>query len=351
MVILGQLSITYRASDQPSYIDEEIAMPSMDGSQVLRAVADPGEGSPLVSIANLSESGQHVAIQCFTENGKGSSKSVDLLKRETLLTEACAEQTIHGAAIENFSGSNSETPHGPVGISLTTDGMPGSLAAFGLVRHKKDAKEFFSNVTFTDPMMLHSPSTIFDGVPVGAANLLAAGQYTPELSLTNFSAKDTQVQVQYARTSAGTPTTTTLASLTLPANSSKKLSFDNLQGDPQLQNSFLVTSSGAPSDVLAKLVSRNDSGASRVELLGKDAQDSNDGGSNPWSVEQGAESTLLFFNHDRAPQVFNVLIASADGSQWNKDFKLASLETMAISIGDIIQKQMEDDKGNGCLWK
>jgi hypothetical protein len=79
--------------------------------------------------------------------------------------------------------------------------------------------------------------------------------------------------------------------------------------------------------------------------LGKDAQDNNDGGSNPWSIEQGAESTLLFFNHDTAPQIFNVLIASADGTQWNKDFKLASMETMAISIADIIQKQMKDDKG------
>lgn len=151
--------------------------------------------------------------------------------------------------------------------------------------------------------------------------------------------------MQYAQTSGSSPTTKEIAAVTLPGGSSKAITFDDLQGDPRLQNSFSVTSNGAPGDVLAKLVSRNDSAPGAIELLGKDAQDSNDGGSNPWSIEQGTESTLLFFNHDQAPQIFNVLIASADGSQWNKDFKVAPMETMAISIGDIIQKQMEDDKG------
>ena len=345
MVILGQLSITYRASDKPGYIDEEVAMPSADGSQVLRAVADPGEGSPLISIANLSESGQHVTIQCLTESHKVFSKSVDLTKGEALLTEACAERTVHGAVIEDFSSNDSDGPHGPVGISLTTDGMPGSFAAFGLVRHKKVTNQFFSNVTFTDPMVLHSSSTVFDGVPVGAATLLSSGSYTPELSLTNFSAEDQQVQIHYSQTSAGTPTTKDLASFKLAANTTRKMTFENLQGDPQLQNSFVVTSTGSPGDVLAKLVSRNDSANFHVELLGKDAQDTNNGGSNPWSIENGVESTLLFFNHDQAPQIFNVLIASADGAQWNKDFKLAPMETRAVSLGDIIQNAVKDDSG------
>jgi hypothetical protein len=52
--------------EQPNYIDEEIAMPNMEGSQTLRAVADPGEGSPLVAVTNLPEAGQHIAVRCFT---------------------------------------------------------------------------------------------------------------------------------------------------------------------------------------------------------------------------------------------------------------------------------------------
>ena len=345
MVILGQLLMTNRASKRPIYIDEEIAMPSAQGSQILRAVADSGEGSPLVAITNLSESGQHVAMQCHAEKGKNFSKSVDLLAGETLLTEACSERTIHGAVIESFSSTDSQGPDGPIGISLTTDGMAGSFAAFGLVRHEEGDNQFFSNITFTDPKMLRSPTTIFAGVPVGPASLLSEGNYVPELSLANFSTEDLQVHVQYSQTAGTAPSSKELVALTIAAGASKKFTFDNLQGDPQLQNSFLITSNGAPGDVLAKLVSRNDSAPGPVELLGKDAQDTNNGGSNPWSIEQGAESTLLFFNHDQAPQIFNVLIASADGSQWDKDFKLAPMETMAISIGDIIQKQVKDDKG------
>jgi hypothetical protein len=345
MVILGQLSITNHVSTQPNYIDEEVAMPNTAGSQTLRAVADSGEGSPLVAVTNLSEAGQRVAIRCFTQTDENASKSVDLLAGETLLTEACSGRTIHGAVIESFSQAESEDPHGPVGVCLTTDGMPGSIAAFGLQPHKKGDHHFFSNVTFTDPKMLMSPATVFDGVPVGPASLLSSGNYVPELSLTNFSAKALQINVQYAQTSGTTPATRQLAAFSIPAESSLKVTFDDIQGDPQLQNSFVVNSTGAPGDLLAKLVSKNDSAPDQVELLGKDAQDTNNGGSNPWSIEGSSESTLLFFNHDQAPQIFNVLIASADGTQWDKDFKLAPMETRAISIGDIIQNAVKDDKG------
>ncbi len=345
MVILGQLSMTYRASDRMTYIDEEVAMPSSEGSQTLRAVANSGDGSPLVAVTNLSEMAQHVVIHCLTERGQGLSKSVTLSASETLLTEACSEQTNHGAVMESFSRSDSEAPHGPIGISLTTDGMPGTIAAFGLQSHKAADNHFYTNVTFVDPMMLVSPGTVFDGVPVGRASLLSPGNYVPELSLTNFSAKNLQVTMQYAQSSGTTPETKQLASINIPAGSSKRVTFGDLQGDPGLQNSFLISSTGAPGDVLAKLVSKNDSAPEEVELFGKDAMDTNNGGSNPWSIQNGTQSTLLFFNHDQAPQIFDVLIASADGTQWQKDFTLSPMETQAISIGNIIQNAVKDDSG------
>ncbi len=345
MVILGQLSLTYHASEQPSYIDEEIAMPNAEGSQVLRAVADSGEGSPLVSVTNLSDAGQRITFRCVAKGDDNFVKSESVGEGETLLSEACSTRSADSGVMETISSRESEKHHGPLGISLVTDGMPGSIAAFGLQSHRKGDHRFFTNLTFTDPKMLASPSTIFDGVPVGQASLLPEGRYIPELSLTNFSVKDIEVQVQYAQTSGESPTTNQLASLTVPASSGKKLTFDTLQGDPELQNSFMVTSTGAPGDLLAKLVSRNDSGSNDVELLAKDAMDMNNGGSNPWSIENGAEATLLFFNHDQGPQIFNVLVASADGSQWNKDFTLAPRETRAISVGDIVQKELKDDKG------
>jgi hypothetical protein len=347
MVILGQLSITYHASDpESSFVDEEISMPNAQGSQTLRAVAHSGEGSPLVAISNLSDMPQHVAISCLPENGQGFSKSVAMSAGETLLTESCFEQTIHGATIESFPPSQTDSPHGPMGISLTTDGMPGTLAAFGLQRQTIGGRHLLSNITFVDPMMLMSPSTVFDGVPVASSSLLRSGSYVPEISLTNFSAQKVQVAIQYAQSSGATAETNQVASFSIQAGSSKKITLRDLQGDPQLQDSFLVTSSGGPGDVLAKLVSRNESAPDQVELLGKDAMDTNTGGSNPWSIENGTQSTLLLFNHDQAvPQIFNVLVASQDGTQWIKDFTVAPMQTQAISIGEIVKQQLKDDKG------
>jgi hypothetical protein len=243
MVILGQLSMTYHASDRESFVDQEISMPNAQGSQTLRAVANSGEGSPLVAISNLSDMPQHIAISCLPENGQSFSKSVALSAGETLLTESCSDRTIHGATIESFPAYENDAPHGPIGISLTTDGMAGTLAAFGLQSQRIGDHHFFSNITFTDPMMLMSSSTVFDGVPVGPPNLLLSGDYVPEISLANFSAKNLQVAVQYAQSSATTPETKQVASLTVPANSSKKIALKDLQGDPQLQDSFLLTSS------------------------------------------------------------------------------------------------------------
>jgi hypothetical protein len=142
-VVLGQLSMTYRGTHDPSYIDEEVAMPMIMGSQMLRGVADAGSGSPLLAIASISETGQRVAIRCFLSEGESSSKSVDLLPGETLLTEACAERTIHGAVMESFATAEPtehQSPNGPMGISLASDAKPGSFVAFGLVPHRKDGE-------------------------------------------------------------------------------------------------------------------------------------------------------------------------------------------------------------------
>ena len=40
-----------------------------------------------------------------------------------------------------------------------------------------------------------------------------------------------------------------------------------------------------------------------------------------------------------------MLVASADGTQWDKDFKLAPMETRAISVGDLVHNAVKDDKG------
>lgn len=96
VVITAVLSMT-RLSSSPNYIDQEISMPSAAGSQILRAAADRGEGSPIVAITSLSTMGQHVQVQCLAKNGIKVSKAVELSAGETLLTEACSKETVHGS--------------------------------------------------------------------------------------------------------------------------------------------------------------------------------------------------------------------------------------------------------------
>jgi hypothetical protein len=343
--IAASLAISYLGSREPNYIDEEVAMPSMEGSQILRTVADQADGSPLVAITSLSETGQRVTIECLTGRSSRFSKSVDLLAGETLLTEACTEQTIHGADFEYFSQSVADGPHTPVGIALTTDGMPGSFAAFGFAPHRKQGDQFFSAINFSDPKMLLSSTTVFTGVPVGRTSLLPEGSYIPELSVTNFSTKDLHVRVQYAQTVESTPSGKEIANLTLAARSSKRLTFDDLEADPRLQNSFVVTSDGAPGDLMAKLVSVSESTLREVESLGKDEMSQENGGSHPWSIERGTESTLLLFNPSGDPQQFTMAV-QAGNLLWQKVYQLAPMQTEAISIRSLIQDRIKDDKGN-----
>jgi hypothetical protein len=346
MVILAQLAMTYVGSGEPNYIDEETAMPTAESSLVLRSVADSSYGSPVVAITSLGESGQNVTVECLA-GSETHSKIIQLYAGETLVTEACASQTVHGTDLATILGDEREEPRQsqPVGIALTSDGKPGSFAAFALARHGKEDDRYFSSINFSDPKMVMSANTVFVGVPVGSAKLLPEGNYIPYFSLANFSAKAAHVTIKYAQTAGSTSSARQVADLMIPARSSKELAFDILEGDPDLKDSFIVVADGSsPGDLMVKLVSRSESKLREVELLGKDEKGISNGGNHPWSIEQGTESTLLLFNHDKNEQKFTVTI-SGGGVVWQKDYMLASMRTEAISIGNLIENGIKDGYG------
>jgi hypothetical protein len=318
-------------SSSPNYIDEEIAMPSAEGSQILRAVADKGEGSPIVAITSLSDMGQHVQVQCLAKNGIKLSKAVQLSAGETLVTEACSEETLPGADFQRYAEDSGDEARGSIGIALKSDGMPGSFAAFALAPHCSRDGRYFSSVAFTDPSMVMSSTTVFTGVPVGSSAQLPAGAYTPTVALANFANQDAHVTVRYAQTSGDTADAQDVETIVVPAQSSKEVSLPGLKGDPNLQNSFLIVADGALGDVAAKLVARSDSQLREVELLGKDLKDLQNGGNHPWSIENGTDSTLLLFNPNASAQHFTVMV-TAGTTIWQKVYVLASMQTKAISV-------------------
>jgi hypothetical protein len=344
IAISAALSMTRLSSSAPNYIDQELAMPTAESSQILRAVTDRTESSPILAITSLSNIGQHVQVQCLVKIGAGSSKTVELSAGETLLTEACSEETVHGADFQRYAEDSRNEVHGPIGVALRSDAMPGSFAAFALAPHGTSDHRYFSSLAFIDPKMVMSTTTVFTGVPVGSAIKLPAGTYTPTVALANFANRDAQVTVRYAQTSGDTPHTRNLQSVTVPAQSSKEISLTGLTGDPNLQNSFLIVANGAPGDVAAKVVARSDAELREVELLGKDLKDPENSGNHPWSIENGTDSTLLLFNTSTVPQYFNVAIA-AGSTVWRKVYQLQPMQTKAVSILDLITRKVKDDKG------
>lgn len=95
---------------------------------------------------------------------------------------------------------------------------------------------------------------------------------------------------------------------------------------------------------MAKLVSASDSSLHLVEMLGKDEKAAENGGSHPWSLEAGNESTLVLFNPSAESHDFTVLIYTI-GALWEKRYELEPMHTEEIKLGKLILDGVQDDKG------
>lgn len=345
MGILAQLAITHHGA-RNGYFDEELAMPSESGSQMLRAVADNGGAAVVVSIANIASNAvQNVTILGIGESGT-TTKTIRLLPNQTKLIRPCTAESqdrFDGSVASDF-GNLAKSSSAACGVSIATDGMPGELAAYGIAYHPAQDQGYFSAMTFSDPKVLRSPGFVYPGVPIGTASLLPDGNYAGRLILANFGTRASQVSVQYASTNNAQTHAQALATISLPANSTKITDFTKLTGDPGLQNSFVVRSDTGPGVVLSKLVSFGDGALREVEIIGKDEKQLENTGNHPWSIEEGVASTLILFNHAATAQTFFVKVGG-DRLIWRKDYKLAPMETKAISINGLISSEEKDDKG------
>lgn len=214
--VIGQMSIQYSGSPEPSYLEYEPSRPGPNNSLVLHGVADAGQGSPIVGITSVAASAQNVTIQCFGAHGQAFSKTATIPAWGTLVTAACDNARRDPLPIEH-SGRGLSVPAETRGISLTTDGAPGSFAAIGFAPHTTEDGTFFTAVPFSDPKGAKTSTTIFPGLPVGHATLLPGGDYVPELSVANFSTSPANVTVKYSQTSGDVPEVQTVATLVVPA--------------------------------------------------------------------------------------------------------------------------------------
>ena len=347
--VLAQLGITH-SGNRETYFDEELLMPSAEGSQILRSVADDGSSS-VVAITSLSEMRtQHISVSCVLEHSQYSNRIV-LAPNETVVSHPCTDEkarTFYGATNTDFPDDASDTHRRSraAGVSITSDGMPGEFSAYGVVYHRTDDTGYFSAMNFSDPKMLNTSGFVYTGVPVGdQTNLLPQGKYVPQVYLANFGENAAAIEIVFASTTAGHPTAQPLQTVMLRPRSAKTVAFPDLKGNDELQNSFVVRSNAAPGVVLSKLVAIGNGQLRELELIGKDEKQMENAGGHPWSVEDGTTSTMLLFNHTSKPQYFNVRVAD-DKTLWLKVYKLAGMETKAISLNVLIEQQVKDDKGH-----
>jgi hypothetical protein len=357
MAVLAQLSITHQSA-HTSHLDEELAMPdpTMD-SPILRAVGRGEEKSVLVAISSLSQYSQEIRIDCLSSKAETTSATVTLAPNSTVLIQACkrgnpasatsfANQGVNADEFDD-DGEVGQSGTEAVGIQLVSSAGPGQFAAFGISRRRASGDVVLAALPFSDPKLAASSSTVFAGVPTGHADLLAGGSYKPYVAVANFSLHPAHVTVQFSSTSGATGATSTskviASEILVQAREATTVSLADLQGDPGLRNSFIVSSDAAPEDVAVSMASNAGDGEGEVELLGKDSAQSENMGAHPWSIAGGNESTLLLFNHTDQKQS-TVVTVFGNKSIWRKRMKLGPFDTISLSISDLVRNKTPDDR-------
>ena len=347
--LVGALSRTYRGSASV-YLDEELAMPSMEGSNVYRGVAtDAGSGSPVTAITSLSSAPQKITVTCLPEVGSAHQNSFELGPNQTLVTTPCSDglssAVLNPAEIENPRAmENSPGRHTAEGISVASDAMPGEFAVYGIVPHRSSDSLSYTSINFSDPRTRRSSGSAYVGIPVGPSLLLADGNYTPEVSVTNFGPNASSVTLEAATTRNGTAGKATLSSFVLASGATRTIPTGEMPLSPELTNGLVIHTDASPGDVLSKLVSYGGPQQRVVEVLDKDSEGSHNAGGHPWNVEPGVTSTLLLFNGDEEPQKVNLRFGTSFGL-WMRRFTLQPMETRAVNINELIRMQEKDDDG------
>ncbi len=350
--IAGQLLITDRSSSTPAYLDEELAMPNMQGSSVLRSVTDDTERQPLLAVTNLSAQAQKAVIRCLGSDAKQRQNTLDLAPFATSLIAACSGSFV--SDIDHFlSQATDRTSSGITGIEVVGDGVAGEIAAYAIAAHRRNSDVVFSSVPFTDPALIHSPDSVFAGVPIGPQPTLPNGVYIPRISLSNFASTPARVTVALHVTARSRMESSdgassvvapqTLASLTIPPRQTREVVLKGTESQSGLLNSVYVTSDRQPGEVQGKLVSRSDGSLYEIELLGKDVRDLENGGIHPWTAEDDAESHLILYNHSTSQKKFDVAVWNGT-MLWDKTYYLDASETLEISFNQLIRDKVKDDR-------
>jgi hypothetical protein len=340
MGIAAQLSAA-RTTIPAASLEEEFLMVDMSMPSSFRAVVPSTFKSTSVAMFNTGDMPEHATVACSTEAGANFSTLVTLAPHQMVLNGACDRKAEQNTLAIDQDLANPRNSRSAAAISVTTDGMPGSLAVWGMAQLGEGNGPIALN--FTNSSALKTAETIFAGVPIGSADLLPGHSFKPALAVANFSGSPRNVTVSYNTMLSGAPSTTKVSTLQLQPMSVRQVTLSDLASDPALKNSFVITSDGAPGDVISNLIVLGGDGMQPVQLIGKDSQ-VNNGGGHPWNIDQGDRATVFLFNRSSSEELFNVNIV-ANGTRWHQEYSLKPAETKSIDIYKIVGDQEADKKG------
>jgi hypothetical protein len=259
----------------------------------------------------------------------------------TILVKACKQKL----SVENgidFLSPQSDLDHrtSTVGLSVESDGMPGSLAVFGIAPRKYSAYEA---LPFAQTETLRSAASAFPGVPVGPTTAMASKHFIPELGIANFGSESAKVQVFYSSTAFSGEGPQEITSISVPPLTSATIAIPDLPADPDMQNSFSVVTDAENGQLMSTLHSRSADNQQLIDLPNQDQKKAANGGQHPWIVDKDTASYLLLYNADKSSRSVGVSLHMASGQTASKDVLLEANRTLAISIKQLIGQLKLDD--------
>lgn len=352
MAVAAQLSITSATGPFTRSLEEELESPDPGMPSTYRVVVPPARTYPLLALVSTSAGTQKISLTCLHSGRATTRQTLALPPGRLVLTRACQAGgspllTDAGTATLALGASSVGDRRAAFAVEASSTAEGGGFAIWGMATVSSGEADTAVALNFTDARAMRSPSMVFAGVPIGATDLLGGEVFRPEMAVANFGDKPTNLVVSYSSMLGGEPQVRNATSLTLRPGVVQTLALPELSGDPAMRNSFVVSSDAAPGQVVSNLVSCGQQMYPAVQLIGKDGQDTNNGGGHPWTIGDGDQSTLLLFNHADKPIIFNVNVSAA-GVMWHEEYNLAARETRAVDIAEIIRKQVPDRRGSRC---
>jgi hypothetical protein len=339
--LAGQLSIIRKGMVPAEDLEEELPMIDSSRKNTFMALATGATGQPVVAVRSSSLAAQTLSIVCLIEGRQPQQTQRTLGANQGLFIDPCKGQDV--ALALDHPEKTLTTPK-VVGVSITSDAMPGSLSIFGLVPRGIGPSDSYEPLQFHQAGSPGQLSNVYPGVPLGPTTDLQSLDFQPEIGLSNFGATPAHVLLRLAK--GGDASTQPIATVTVPAYSSVRIPLSETAGDPGMANTITIQSDVTDSQLISNL--RAVSTADRsifVEVPNQNPAKSTNGGQHPWFLSATTTSKLYLYN--ATADSVTPTIRVYNGSQlWVQPTKLAPFETKVLDIRSLFDNAVKDSKGH-----